>query len=77
MIPKLIDSVCNLVISGDEIIIIAMISRYFLVWSNIDEKFVKNFPYSLIFCNKAAVITFTAANNNNVVKIVITFYCNL
>ena len=51
MIPKLIDSVCNLVIIGDEIIIITMISRYFQVWNNIDEKLVKNFCYSLIFCN--------------------------
>ena len=51
MIPKLIDSVCNLVISGDEIIIITMISRYFQVWNSIDEKFVKNLCYSLIFCN--------------------------
>ena len=51
MIPTLIDSICNLVISGDEIIIINMISRYFQVWKNIGEKFVKNFCYSLIFCN--------------------------
>ena len=51
MIPTLIDSICNLVISGDEIIIITMISRYFEVWNNVDEKFVKNFFYSLIFCN--------------------------
>ena len=43
MIPKLIDSVCNLIISGDEIIIITMISIYFQVRNNIDEKFVKNF----------------------------------
>ena len=50
MIPKLIESVCNLFISGDEIIAITMISRYFQVWNNIDEKFVKNFCYSLIFC---------------------------
>ena len=41
MIPKLVDSVCNVFISGDEIIIIAMISRYFQVWNNIDDKFVK------------------------------------
>ena len=40
MIPKLIDSVCNLVLSGDEIII-TKISIYFQVWNNIDEKFVK------------------------------------
>ena len=51
MIPKPIDSVCNLVNSGDAIIVITMISRYFQVWNNIDEKFVKNFCYSLIFCN--------------------------
>ena len=51
MISKLIDSVYNLAISGDEIIIITMISRYFQVWKNIDEKLVKNFCYSLIFCN--------------------------
>ena len=51
MIPKIIDSVCNLVNSGSEIIIITMISKYFEVWNNIDEKFVKNFCYSLIFCN--------------------------
>ena len=51
MIPKLIDSVCNLVMSGDETIIITMIGRYFQVWNNIDEKFVKDFCYSLIFCN--------------------------
>ena len=38
MIPKLIDSVCNLVIGGDEIIIITMISRYFQVWNKIEEK---------------------------------------
>ena len=38
MIPKLIDSVCHLVISGDEMVIITMISKYFQVWSNIDEK---------------------------------------
>ena len=51
MIPKLFDSVCNFVISGDVIIIITLISRYFQVWNDIDEKFVKNFCYSLIFCN--------------------------
>ena len=51
MIPKIIDSVCNLSISGDEIIVITMISRYFQVWNNIDEKFLKNFCYSLIFWN--------------------------
>ena len=50
-VPKLIDSVCNLVISGDEIMIISMISKYFQVWNNIDEKIFKNFCYSLIFCN--------------------------
>ena len=38
MIPKLIDSVYDLVISGDEIMIITMISRYFQVWNNIDKK---------------------------------------
>ena len=43
MIPKLIDSVCHLVISGDEMVIITMISRYFQVWSNIDEKLQLNF----------------------------------
>ena len=43
MIPKLIGSVCNFVISGEEIIIITMISRYFPVWNNIGEKFVKSF----------------------------------
>ena len=37
MIPELIGSVCNLVISSDEILIITMISRYFQVWNNIDE----------------------------------------
>ena len=36
---------------GDEIIIITIISRYFQVWKNSDVKFVKNFYYSLIFCN--------------------------
>ena len=41
MIPKLIESVCNLVISGDEICIITMISRYFQVWNKIDEKLLK------------------------------------
>ena len=41
MIPRLIDSICNLVIIGDEIIIINVISRYFQVWNNIDKKFVK------------------------------------
>ena len=51
MIPKFIASVCNLVISGCGIIIITMISRYFQVWKNTDEKLVKNFCFSLIFCN--------------------------
>ena len=51
MIPTLIDSVCKLAISGDEIIIITMISKYFQVWNNIDEKFVKIFCCSLIFRN--------------------------
>ena len=37
MIPELIGSVCNLVISSHEILIITMISRYFQVWNNIDE----------------------------------------
>ena len=46
MILKLIDSVYNLAISGDETIIIAMISRYFQIWNNIDEKFVKNLKTS-------------------------------
>ena len=41
MIPKLLESVCNLVISGDEICIITMISRYFQVWNKIDEKLLK------------------------------------
>ena len=39
MILKLIEGVCNLVISGDEICI--MISRYFQVWNKIDEKLLK------------------------------------
>ena len=43
MIPERIDSVCNSVIGGDEIIIIIMISRHFQVLNNINEKFVKNF----------------------------------
>ena len=51
MISKLIDSVCNLVTSGDEIIVITAISRCFQVWNNIDEKFVKNFYCSLNFSN--------------------------
>ena len=51
MIPKFIASLGNLVISGCGIIIITMISRYFQVWKNIDEKLVKNFCFSLIFCN--------------------------
>ena len=54
IIPKLIDSVCNLVNGGDEIIIIAMISSYFQVWNNIEEKFAENFCYSLIFWNYTA-----------------------
>ena len=41
MIPKLTDSVYNLAISDDEIIIITMINRYFQVWNNIDKKIVK------------------------------------
>ena len=41
MIPGLIDSVYNLVAGGDKIIIITMVSGYFQVRSNIDEKFVK------------------------------------
>ena len=36
MIPKLIDNVCNLVISYNGIITKTMISRCFQVWSNID-----------------------------------------
>ena len=51
MMLRLIDSVYNLAISGDEIIIIAMISRYFQVCDDIDEKCVKNCCYSLIFCD--------------------------
>ena len=61
MIPELIvwtswtylhDScISNLVISGDGIIILTMISRYFQVWNNIDKKFAKSFCYRLIFCN--------------------------
>ena len=30
-------------------LLLTMISRYFQVWNNIDEEFVKNFCYSLIF----------------------------
>ena len=51
MIAKLIDSVSNFAISGDGIIIITLISRYFQVWNDIDEKFVKNVCYRLISCN--------------------------
>ena len=75
MIPKLIDSVCNVVISGDEIIIITMISRYFQVWNNINEKFVKKFfiskkwlyrlPKGFVICDVTRI---------NITKEVITFH---
>ena len=75
MIPKIIDSVCNVVISGDEIIIITMISRYFQVWNNINEKFVKKFfiskkwlyrlPKGFVICDVTLI---------NITKEVITFH---
>ena len=75
MIPKLIDSVCNVVISGDEIINITMISRYFQVWNNINEKFVKKFfiskkwlyhlPKGFVICDVTRI---------NITKEVITFH---
>ena len=78
IIPKLTDSVCNLVISGNEVIIITMISRYFQVLNNIDEKFVKNFCYSLIFCNIITMIgRYFQVWNNIDEKFVKNFCCNL
>ena len=49
MIPELIDSICNWVIGGDEIIIITMVSRYFQVWNKNVKKLFKNLCYILIF----------------------------
>ena len=62
MIPKLIESVCNLVISGDEICIITMISRYFQVWNKIDEKLLKTSAIAssslIIFSETIFLLTF-------------------
>ena len=41
MIPKRIESICNLVISCNEISIITMASRYFQIWSNIEQNYKK------------------------------------
>ena len=43
MIPKRIESICNLVISCNEISIITMASRYFQIWSNIEQNYKKFF----------------------------------
>ena len=47
MIPKLIESFCNLITSRDEVIIITMISRYFQLWNNINKKFETIFSETL------------------------------
>ena len=49
MIPKLIESFCNLITSRDEVIIITMISRYFQLWNNINKKFETIFLKLLMF----------------------------
>ena len=41
MIPKRIESICNLVISCNEISITTMASRYFQIWSNIEQNYKK------------------------------------
>ena len=73
MIPKLIDSIYILAISGDEIIIITLIGRYFQFWNNIDEKFVQNFCYSLVFCNCFFLLTFLGEDFFFSISVIIDF----
>ena len=80
MISKLIQSVCDLVISYYEISIIIVIGGYFQVWNYINKKLIKNFCYRLIFWNhffrNYLLLPFSGSNLFSI-SVILDFVCTL
>ena len=80
MISKLIQSVCDLVISYYEISIIIVTGGYFQVWNYINKKLIKNFCYRLIFWNhffRNYLLLPFSGNNFFSISVYLGFVCTL